>query len=448
MKLRKFFGLTSRSVLEQVRVELGPDAVIVANHATPDGIEVTALEGSAIDSILAPRATTAEPASGAAPVHTPMAATTTASVDSPQPGPKVEPEPWRPQVIATGAPAAPSIQPVPMAAAPASAAPAPTIEMGAKVMEQVAAMRELIEERLSLLAFSETLRRRPLAARLTGDLLGSGYSAALARELANRLPADYGAEEAEQWVTQILARNLPCVGAADEIVTKGGIYALVGPTGVGKTTTTAKLAARCVLRYGAGKLGLITTDGFRIGAQDQLRIYAKLLGVAVHAVSDRHDLKEALDAVRGRHLVLIDTVGIGQRDTRVAEQAHLLSPTGVRTLLLLNATSQGETLEEVVRAYRRAPEPDDGFAGCIVTKIDEACRTGTALDVAIRHHLPIHYMTNGQRVPEDLFLPEAELVVRRSLRARAKPTPFALTDDEIPLALCAQPNAAMEVLHA
>ncbi len=197
-----------------------------------------------------------------------------------------------------------------------------------------------------------------------------------------------------------------------------------------------------------GKTTLITTDSFRIGAQDQLRIYARILGVAVHTVSDRHDLRQALDAVSGRHLVLIDTVGLGQRDSRVAEQAMLLAQPRIRRILLLNAAAQGETLDEVVDAYSRLPEALDGeaspLAGCIVTKQDEAGRHGTALDVAIRHRLALHYVTTGQRVPEDLFVPDADLVIQRSLRVGSRASAFALGEDDLPLAL----GGATQVLHA
>ena len=172
----------------------------------------------------------------------------------------------------------------------------------------------------------------------------------------------------------------------NEILEKGGIYALVGPTGVGKTTTTAKLAARCVLRHGADKVALLTTDGYRIGGHEQLRIYGKILGITVHAVRDQRDLALALAELRGRHIVLIDTVGMGQRDQMVAEQAAMLAGCGadIKRLVLLNAASNRHTLDEVAHAYC-----GNGLAGAIITKLDEAVVTGGALDIAIRHRLPL-----------------------------------------------------------
>jgi flagellar biosynthesis protein FlhF len=439
MKLRKFFGLTSRSVLEQVRVELGADAVIVANHATPDGVEVTAMAGEAIDTLLSGRA----PQEAAPEMPAPAADIAQESPGTAEEAPaairrRVEPAPTKPDLV-------------PLAPEPVTAFQAETAQSLSAVMAEVASMRELIEQRLALMTFSESLRRRPLAARLTRDLLAAGFSPALARTITERLPDDISPAQARDWVLRVLSRNLACIDGGEEIIARGGVYALIGPTGVGKTTTTAKLAARCAVRYGANRLALISTDSFRIGAQDQLRIYAKILGLAVHTVSDRHDLKQALDAVRGRHLVLIDTVGMSQRDARVAEQSMLLSHPEIRRLLLLNAAAQGETLDEVVDAYGRVPETLDGMAthalaGCIVTKQDEASRQGTALDVAIRHRLPVHYVTSGQRVPEDIFVPTSELLIDRSLRRPIKPSAFTLNEDELPLAI--QTTTTAGVAHA
>ena len=432
MKLRRFFGPTSRAVLEQVRAELGPDAMIVANHASADGIEITALPATALPQILDEGQRPAIPP--AVPLATDESGVTVSLSARGARASAVKP-------IET--PAAPAHAPLPeKIAAPVTAAAAPasvepvgfTADMGERVMAEMAAMRALIQEQMTQLAWSESMRRSPLRARLTRDLLLAGYSAALARTLTEKLPDDFNAGEAQAWLASVLARNLATIDPADELVARGGIYALIGPTGVGKTTTTAKLAARCAVRYGAGKLALLTTDSYRVGAQDQLRIYAKILGVSVITVSDRHDLRQALDSVRGKHLVLIDTVGIGQRDSRVAEQARLLDHPDVARILLLNAAAQAETLEEVVTTYRRGPDgTPNALAGAVVTKLDEAARTGAVLDVAIRNRLTLHYVTNGQRVPEDLGVAHAKYLVDRSLRAALKPSAFAIEPEEVSL---------------
>lgn len=464
MKLRKFFGLTSRSVLEQVRAELGADAVIVANHATSEGVEVTALAGDAIDTLLARGKRPSAAATATEPQLAPaMERTDPPAVATVRPDGHVDRLATKMPIAIAGdlgdddededddfvTQLADSVTAVPAPVAGTEPPRPPSVHdtLAPQLMAEVAAMRELIEERFAFMSWNETLRRRPLAAKLTRDLLAAGYSAALARTVTERLPDDMSAAQAREWVVKVLARNLACIDSADEIIARGGTFALIGPTGVGKTTTTAKLAARCAMRYGANRLALITTDSFRIGAQDQLRIYAKILGVAVHTVCDRHDLRHALDAVRGRHLVLIDTVGLGQRDARVAEQAMLLAQPEIRRILLLNAAAQGETLDEVVESYGRVPDLIDqgtasALAGCIVTKQDEAGTLGSALDVAIRHKLPLHYVTSGQRVPEDLYVPAADLMVERSLRVGCKPSAFSLTDDDLMLSTAPRAGVA------
>ncbi|HJT52050.1 MAG TPA: flagellar biosynthesis protein FlhF, partial [Nitrosospira sp.] len=231
---------------------------------------------------------------------------------------------------------------------------------------------------------------------------------------------------------------IEAIGNESEILEKGGVYALVGPTGVGKTTTTAKLAARWVVRHGADKLALLTTDGYRIGGHEQLRIYGKILGVTVHAVKDAHDLTLALAELRGKHLVLIDTVGMGQRDRMVAEQVAMLAGCGieVKRLLLLNAAANRHTLNEVAHAYR-----GDGLAGAIITKLDESVVLGCALETAIRHRLPLFYTACGQRVPEDLELADPSYLVDRALDHLPSVSPFAELEDETILSLKIQKAA-------
>jgi len=219
-------------------------------------------------------------------------------------------------------------------------------------------------------------------------------------------------------------------------VERGGVYALVGPTGVGKTTTTAKLAARCVVKYGAQSLGLITTDSYRIGAQDQLRIYGKILGVQVYTAQSEADLAQLLSTLSRKHLVLIDTVGMGQRDDRLAEQTRMLAQSDVRRILLLNAVAQAETLEDVARNYR-----GDGLHGAIITKLDEAVKLGGVLDVVIRHKLTLHYLATGQRVPEDLFLAESPGLLRRCLKPTGK-SAFTVSDRELEWKMARMPASS------
>ncbi|MBE0621546.1 MAG: flagellar biosynthesis protein FlhF, partial [Burkholderiales bacterium] len=319
----------------------------------------------------------------------------------------------------------------------ATVAAAAADEPGSRSLaSEIKSMRGLMEEQLVYQAWDTAQRREPGKARVLRDMLHAGFSAGLARQFLAKMPSGLGAEEKLAWVKAVLDRNLRTVAGADEIVERGGVYALVGPTGVGKTTTVAKIAARCVVRYGAERLALLTTDGYRIGAHEQLRIYGKLLGVRVIAVKDASDLQFVLDDLRGKHLVLIDTVGMSQRDEMVAEQLSMLSATGtqVQRLLLLNATGNGETLDDVVRVYRGG-----GVNGCIITKTDEAVGVATALDVTIRHQLALHYVTDGQRVPEDLHLPDREYLLSRALNPVTTPSVHHLDVAECQLMLATTP---------
>jgi flagellar biosynthesis protein FlhF len=425
MKLRKFFGLTSRSVLEQIRTELGADAVIVANHPTSQGVEISALAGDAMDTILGEMPS---------PARRPRRI---------EPSPPPPPAPARPlPELSVGA--ATEIAAATAAPKAADLSRDDTATLSSRLMNELTAMRSLLEGQVAQLAWSDLVRRKPLRAQLTQDLMAFGYSPALAREITQRLPDDYSLAQAQQWLLGVIAKNVHCVGPDEDIIARGGVYALVGPTGVGKTTTTAKLAARCAVRHGSASLALLTTDSYRVGAQDQLRIYAKILGVPVQTANDANDLRQALDSLRSKHLVLIDTVGMGQRDMRVAEHAMVLAQPEVRRLLLLNASSQAETLEEVVAAYGAGDAgPERDLDGCIITKQDEAARPGQVLDVIIRHRLKVHYVSNGQRVPEDLQSANASYLAHRSFKLIPQTSPFRLHSEEVPLVL-----AGVEAAHA
>jgi flagellar biosynthesis protein FlhF len=308
-------------------------------------------------------------------------------------------------------------------------------------MSEIRAMRGLMETQLAELSWGSTAQREPHKATVLREMLAAGFSATLARYIIEKMPAMNDAAQAMRWVKTVLARNLATIGNEDAMLSEGGVFALVGPTGVGKTTTTAKLAARCVMRHGPDKLALITTDAYRIGGHEQLRIYGKILGVMVHSVKDEADLRIALKELRNKHTVLIDTIGMSQRDHMVAEQVAMLSGSGaeVKRLLCLNSTSTNETLNEVVRAYQGS-----GLHGAIMTKMDEAASTGGVLDIVIRQKLKLHYVSNGQRVPEDLHVADSAMLIDRAFRNRGT----APADADLPMLMAATAKAnRREVSH-
>ncbi len=284
------------------------------------------------------------------------------------------------------------------------------------MMNELRQVKGLIEERFGALAFMEKLQRQPAQARLTQKLLDVGFSPALVRKLAESLPADFkqGAPDEMGWAANVLSRNLITDENSPPLEEQGGVFALIGSTGVGKTTTTAKIAAAFATRHGAGQLGLITLDAYRVGAHEQLRAYGRILGVPVHTAHDRTSLEDLLDLLAGKKMVLIDTAGMAQRDSRTAELLDMLSHRSLRKILVLNAAQQGETIEDVALAWRAAE-----CQGVVLSKIDEAVKLAPALDTVIRHKLKVLGVTNGQRVPEDWHRLSAPALVQRALRSTA-----------------------------
>ncbi len=404
MNVKKFTAATSREALRKVRDALGPDAVILSNRPVDGVVEILALANDDVASISSPAhgSEMAQPAPRLDHTLDTAAPLSYANRRAPQPQAQQEFAPAIDMAAISSM----------MSSAIAHAKDSAAAEMSA-MMHEVRAMRGLMETQLAAISWGATAQREPEKANVLRDMLAAGFSATLARYLIEKMPSGKSGPESMRWIKTVLERNLTSMTDEDEVLDKGGVFALVGPTGVGKTTSTAKLAARCVMRHGPEKLALITTDAYRIGGHEQLRIYGKILGVMVHSVKDEADLRIALKELRNKHTVLIDTVGVSQRDQMVTEQVAMLSETGadVKRLLCLNATSTNETLNEVVRAYQGS-----GLAGCIMTKMDEAASIGNVLDVVIRQKLRLFYISNGQRVPEDLHLADRAMLVDRAFR--------------------------------
>ncbi|MGP8474107.1 flagellar biosynthesis protein FlhF [Burkholderia sp. PR2] len=319
------------------------------------------------------------------------------------------------------------------------------------VMHELGAMRGMMEEQFDSLMWHDRQRRSPVHGALTKHLFSAGFSAQLVRMLVDNLPSGDDAqtfEQAAEWAQSVLAANLPVLESEDALMERGGVFALMGPTGVGKTTTTAKLAARCVMRFGASKVALLTTDSYRIGGHEQLRIFGKILGVPVHAVKDAGDLELALSELRNKHIVLIDTIGMSQRDRALSDQIAMLHGANapVQRLLLLNATSHGDTLNEVVQAYRSAAEYPD-LAGCILTKLDEATHLGGVLDTVIRYKLPVHYVSTGQKVPENLYVASTRFLLKSAFCVPRDGSPFVPQDEDMPTLLSALTARSTAELH-
>ena len=280
----------------------------------------------------------------------------------------------------------------------------------ASLKSDMHSIKQLLEHQVSELMWQESKRRSPVKAMLTSKLKEMGLSSKVAEHLTHFIGDDVHQGNAWPKMLELLTEQLDTT--SNEIITRGGVYALVGPTGVGKTTTIAKLAARYAQIHGADKVGLITTDSFRIGALEQLGTYAKILGCPLKQAKNTDELSEAIYQLRNKKLVLIDTAGMSQRDIKLTEKLNYLltrSRVNIKNYLVLSATAQMSVLQESVQHFKTIP-----LSGCIFTKIDESLSLGELMSVAIHNRLPIGYLTNGQRVPEDIRVANSDKIVQKA----------------------------------
>ena len=280
---------------------------------------------------------------------------------------------------------------------------------------ELSALKDMIEERFNTLAWLGSSKGNPIQSSLMHKLIRAGYSPAMSRAVLERVPTDAGAAEAVRWLMDVITRNLKVAAPGASLCDEGGVISLIGATGVGKTTTAAKLAAQCVKQYGAASVGMITLDTYRVSGYEQLRAFGRMLGVVAHLAHARAALKDLLNLLSGKRLVIIDTAGLGQRDQRIQDMLDVLDMPKVKKTLVLNAGSQGDTLDEQLASFKSS-----SLHGVVLSKVDEAVKLGPALDALIRHQVVLRGVANGQRVPEDWQNPDAAALVRMSMGTQGK----------------------------
>ncbi|EHK5438235.1 flagellar biosynthesis protein FlhF [Aeromonas hydrophila] len=453
MKIKRFFAKDMRTALAEVKETLGPDAVIMSNKKVTGGVEIVAavdyqsqvpgpkdapvrrqLNDESVNISSAGRQMT-RPAPSPAQEQNEHYADTLAALLARQQ--KLNPaqngqagQSGAPSSAASGAPrtlaeqgqwgAAPEpAKPKARAAAPGRSPQSPQRDQEMEGMrKEMASIRKLLEHQISGLMWQEVERREPMRALLIKELKKIGFDDAFADQLAGLIPEDMSIHQAMAQLAEVLTAQLKI--SEDEILRQGGAVALLGPTGVGKTTTIAKLAARFAMKYGAEQVALITTDNYRIGAHEQLQTYGRIMGCPVRQVRDAEELANALYQFRHRRLVLIDTAGVGQRDIRLTEQLDTLvknAKVRIRSYLVMSATSQRRVMQEAVDHFRRIP-----LSGCILTKLDESLNLGEVINVCIQNALPISYITDGQRVPEDIQVANAAQLVGAAMGSLERET--------------------------
>nr|WP_153662984.1 flagellar biosynthesis protein FlhF [Shewanella intestini] len=278
--------------------------------------------------------------------------------------------------------------------------------------EEMASLRNILTHQVSELMKEEKKRTDPVGAMLESKLISAEFSEPVAASLAS-LSQNYTPADLVRALPQSLANLLDNQG--DDIVKRGGVVAFVGPTGVGKTTSLAKIAARFVAHHGADQVAMVTTDHYRIGAYEQLATYGKIMGCPVKQAHDLSELEQILYQFRNRKLVLIDTAGMGQRDMRLYQQLDNLTANSripIRSYLVMSATGQRRVLQDAVNHFKRIP-----LSGAILTKLDESVSIAGALSVLIQNELPLSYVTDGQRVPEDMKVADTLALAKQALSA-------------------------------
>lgn len=367
MKLRKFLARDARSGLEQIRKELGPDAVVVTSRKTPEGVEFVAGRYDEMDGELDDVA--------------------------------------RKQRAGANA-----------------------VEEGGAIKRELVKLRALLQNQLAGFAWSMEKRRHPVRVRVMQRLLSAGFSPKLSRMLAARMPVNHSLAQADAWLRQVLIRNVAAMDKSAMPGIRPGVWALAGPTGHGKTTTLAKLAARAVMRHGRGNVALVSIDTYRIGAQQQLSAYAEMMGVGCVMAEEAADLPRILASLVGKTCVLIDTAGFAHDDDRLRKQMEILTAVGASCVLTLAASTQGTLASRIVQRYGALP-----LAGVALTKLDEGGQWAPVLDCVMRAKLPVMCLASGQRVPEDLHAANAAYLIDRALRAAGEGE-FAMRAEDWPVA--------------
>jgi flagellar biosynthesis protein FlhF len=415
MKIKRYTAPSMRAALALVRSEQGPDAVILSSRRSEEGIEVIA----AVDYDEALFADATRQRSAAAPDVAPEL---TLMMQ-----PSREPMISQAMREAAAGVATPPVLATPVVVAPRTpqiqkqlpARAAEPHDDGAMQLE-IQDLRRLLETGLAGMTWSDKRVREPLQVKVLEELSAMDIAPDVAMALAALTPQRTALENPSHIPMALLCRHLPMVN--DTTCATGGITAVVGPTGAGKTTTIAKLAARWCMLHGNEGLALVSTDGYRVGAREQLNTYARILKVPMHAANSGKELAQVLERLKSKKLILIDTAGTGPRDARLSEQLAVLrlGAANAKVLLALPAQGEGNALDEIVCAFARINP-----IGCIITKVDEAASLGAVISATLRHKLKIAYVCNGQKVPEDLHAAHQKRVwlIRAAMDLKERSTP-------------------------
>lgn len=422
MKVKRFFAKSMAEALRQVRDQMGPDAVILSNRRVDGGVEiVTALDydenmarqrlgdaareatnGSRLAELQAEQHRRLEDELGRSRDRIREVREKRAAVGRASVGGEFGDAGLSEEALANDDA---------VVEEPSTARAAYSGEF-AQMRAEISSLRDLVSARNG--GEPEQTAVNAVQQRLSEKLQEFG----LGLELANSLSRRHRAGRLEDgWKQSLKMLAAGVKTTRTEWAEEGGVYALVGPTGSGKTTTIGKLAAHYVLRHGPDSLALVTTDRYRVAAHEQLFVFGRILNVPVRVVDETHSLDDILDELSDRHLVLIDTAGLTSTDKGYEEQLMELARSHhrIRTHLVVSATSQPRIMKSVWHCYKMA-----NLTGCVMTKIDEALTLGESLGFVMETGLPVAYYTDGQKIPEDLHHAESIPLVRLAVERLKK----------------------------
>lgn len=442
---QKFTAANSADALKMVREKMGSDALVLATRDVPEGVEIVAISPDALAHLAMQRPHPASPVSGSvssAAEEVPVAPTpnfnsiASSIANSPVPTSGSTPD-------VGGLVIADVIQTEPRSTVvehqlgvdsipSASTEQSPRVE---KLIAEVEEVKKMLQSHLAGNYWGNLQQQSASAAEVTKALLSAGFSPKLCTQLMQDLDGSNSVTTllgmAQKKLEQMI-HTIDPIAAFDQ----GGVFAFIGPTGVGKTTTVAKVAARCVLRYGRNQVALLSTDTYRIGAQEQLKVFARILGLPVISLRDSEDLASKLQELSQRRIILLDTAGVNQRDVLMVEQSQLLKEGSrhAHRILVMSSTTDLRTQEDVIMLHNQASKEANqtGILGAIITKTDEAAQIAPVLDSLIRHDLPLMFLSNGQRVPEDLSQANVPYLAHRAMRPRQLSNNLNIADEQVP----------------
>ena len=457
---QKFTAANSAEALKMVREKMGSDAMILSSKDVDEGVEIVAISPDALahlasqkNPFLANKSSSslngdASTSSTPAPqLNTPVFEEITKEVLPRITTPSMEVGGLIVKDIITNSPAdtsndatainAPSLNASTSSASLASAMRAtptesPRVE---QLFSEIEEVKKLLQSHLASSYWNNLQQESAGHAEVTKTLLSAGFSPKLCAELVQNLSETGDVKSLLAEVQKRLEQSIKTIDPL-EAFDRGGIFAFIGPTGVGKTTTVAKVAARCVLRYGRNQVALLSTDTYRIGAQEQLKVFARILGLPVISLRDSEDLESKLNELSQRHIILLDTAGVNQRDVLMIEQSQLLKEGSrdAHRILVMSSTTDLRTQEDVIMLHNQASidANQSRIMGAIITKTDEAAQIAPVLDSLMRHELPLMFLSNGQRVPEDLSQANVAYLAHRAMHPRSLSNNLNVMDDQIP----------------